>query len=139
MMRATIHVLLVGLVLTGAGCFEEMDPGKDCGSCHAGRIARRFGASGTVYFGPTAGARDGAEGVTIDITDSAGTKVSLESNGVGNFSTRTPLVPPLQVTISRGGVSRTMADAPSGNCNSCHAAPPARGPGRVYLPAAEGE
>jgi hypothetical protein len=134
MTRSPIILLFIGLALNGTGCFAEMDPGKSCGSCHNGQKAPRFGAAGTIYSSPTANAGEGRAGVTIDITDSTGKSVSLQSNDVGNFYTKAGLTPPLHVTVTRGDATRSMADAPSGDCNSCHTTPAASAPGRVYLP-----
>jgi hypothetical protein len=135
MRRAHWFSTLLFVAAVGAGgCITagEMHPGERCGSCHSGSDAPAFAAAGTVYSDPRASPRDGIEGATVDVTDADGRKVSLQSNGLGNFYSQEKLRPPLQVTISKGGVRRSMSDASSGDCNSCHTAG-TNGPGRVYL------
>lgn len=120
-MRASpiLAALLLGLG-TFAGCGEgeegsaTMRPGDDCLACHG------FGAAGTVYASAAALAGEGLSGVTVRITDDAGHDVTRTSNAAGNFYTSQSLVPPLQVSITAGGATRTMANAPNGACNTCH-------------------
>jgi hypothetical protein len=120
-----------------AGCGSppgDMHPGDDCGACHTGAKAPRFGIAGTAYADPGASNDQGTSGVTVSVTDSNGQAATLESNDVGNFYTKAALTPPLQVTVTRNGSSVSMADAPSGFCNSCHTPGSAVAPGHVYVP-----
>jgi len=132
------HSLMFGLVLLAAmsggqkGCYERMDPGNACGGCHVAGHAPVFGAAGTLYESVNGSVRGGLVDATVEITDRDGQVVSLVTNDVGNFYTPSILTPPLQVTISKDGVAASMRDAPSGDCNSCHATGSARG--RVHLP-----
>jgi hypothetical protein len=134
-MRHLVVTLLVGLGLAGCGSPPgDMHPGEDCGSCHTGDRAPRFGVAGTAYADPGASNDNGTSGVTVFVTDANGQAAVLESNDVGNFYTPAALTPPLQVTVTRNGSSVSMADAPSGFCNSCHTAGSAVAPGHVYVP-----
>jgi len=135
-MQRTTSIL--ALLFAAASCLGACDlgamhPGTSCGSCHTGGDAHAFGAAGTVYAQPNAFLLDGIEGVTVDITAADGHTVSLTSNEAGNFYTTTKLTPPLQVTLSKGGVSAKMANASSGDCNSCHTLGSTPAPGHVYL------
>ena len=111
--------------------------GMPCLQCHDGNTAgaNKFTAAGTVYdqLSLAAGAQ-GLSGVTIEITDANGTKVSVvtASQGApGNFWTDQPLVFPLTVRASSCPADRPMADplaaaanvaAGGGNCSrsGCH-------------------
>ncbi|MCU1280789.1 MAG: hypothetical protein JWM53_4335, partial [bacterium] len=111
--------------------------GQPCLQCHDGNTAgaNKFTAAGTVYdkLSLAAGAQ-GLSGVTIEITDANGAKVSVvtASQGApGNFWTDTPLVFPLKVRASQCPADRPMADplaaaanvgAGGGNCSraGCH-------------------
>jgi hypothetical protein len=111
--------------------------GMPCLQCHDGNTAgaNKFFAAGTVYdkLALASGAQ-GLSGVTIEITDAAGTKVSVvtASQGApGNFWTDQTLVFPLQVRASHCPADRPMTDplaananpaAGGGNCNrtGCH-------------------
>ncbi len=122
-MARALSIPVLILVLSGAagGCAPgEMHPGEGCARCHTDGDAPSFGAAGTVYASPTAGADEGIAGVSIDITDSGGRSVSLASNEVGNFYTTRALTPPLRVTLSRTGAPSLSATVPGGDCNGCH-------------------
>ena len=111
--------------------------GMACLQCHDGNTAgaNKFTAAGTVYdkLALASGAQ-GLSGVTIEITDANGTKVSVvtASQGApGNFWTDQPLVFPLTVRASSCPADRPMADplaaaanvaAGGGNCSrsGCH-------------------
>jgi hypothetical protein len=113
------------------------NPGQPCLQCHDGNTAgaNKFTAAGTVYdkLSLAAGAQ-GLSGVTIEITDAAGTKVSVVTaslGAAGNFWTDLPLVFPLQVRASQCPADRPMGDplaaaanvaAGGGNCSraGCH-------------------
>jgi len=127
------HFSLLTLVLVAAvsgaqrDCYARMDPGSDCGSCHVSGHGPVFGAAGTLYANG-----NGLAGATVEITDSDGQVVPLASNDVGNFYTPTSLTPPLQVIVSKNGVTASMPNAASGDCNSCHRSDGE--PGRIHLP-----
>ncbi len=115
-------VLLVGIAACG-GVSEEgngptMQPGNDCLNCHSsGRNG--FSAAGTVYVG--AADTTGVSGVTVEITDAAGKKETLNSNSAGNFYTSASLTLPFKISVTRNGRTTTMSsNATSGGCNSCH-------------------
>lgn len=111
--------------------------GMPCLQCHDGNTAgaNLFTAAGTVYdkLALASGAQ-GLSGVTIEITDANGTKVSVvtaSQGAAGNFWTTTPLVFPLKVRASQCPADRPMTDplaananvgAGGGNCNrtGCH-------------------
>jgi hypothetical protein len=113
------------------------NPGQPCLQCHDGNTAgaNKFTAGGTVYdkLALSSGAQ-GLSGVTIEITDAAGTKVSVVTaslGAAGNFWTDLPLVFPLQVRASQCPADRPMADPLAaatnvalggGNCSrvGCH-------------------
>jgi hypothetical protein len=104
--------------------------GQACLGCHNGNGAKAFTAAGTIYSGG-----GGASGVTIEITDSKGVKVTLvsaasPSNAVGNFYTSQALSPPLTVTASSCPDTVHMNSKPSsGDCNSCH-----NGSSEIHIP-----
>ncbi|HWE30589.1 MAG TPA: hypothetical protein VHB97_21430 [Polyangia bacterium] len=111
--------------------------GQACLQCHDGNTAgaNKFTAAGTVYdkLALASGAQ-GLSGVTIEITDAAGTKVSVVTASLGapgNFWTDQALVFPLKVRASQCPADRPMTDpvaaaanvaAGGGNCNrtGCH-------------------
>jgi len=111
--------------------------GMACLQCHDGNTAgaNKFTAAGTVYdkLSLAAGAQ-GLSGVTIEITDANGTKVSVvtASQGApGNFWTDQALVFPLTVRASACPADRPMTEtvaaaanvaAGGGNCSrsGCH-------------------
>ena len=111
--------------------------GMACLQCHDGNTAgaNKFTAAGTVYdkLSLAAGAQ-GLSGVTIEITDANGTKVSVvtASQGApGNFWTDQTLVFPLTVRASACPADRPMTEtvaaaanvaAGGGNCSrtGCH-------------------
>jgi hypothetical protein len=128
---ATAAFTLIFAATTMAGCGgPAMMPGSRCGSCHDGDEAPKFGTSGTLYDS----VRDGTayEGATVTVTAADGHRAILKTVHGGNFYTKTALTLPLQVTVSRNGVSRSMNDAPSGDCNSCHT--DGTSPGRIHIP-----
>jgi hypothetical protein len=134
--------VLLGLAIL-SGCAERHDssmrPGSDCLTCHDGAVAPRWSVAGTVF--PCAGADVGAgvAGVTVVITDDAGTELlRLTSNGVGNFYSVIPLPSAIRASVQRNGARQAMPAAQSlGACNSCHAIPAQGGaPGRLYIDSA---
>ncbi len=103
------------------------NPGQACLGCHDGNTAgaNKFTAAGTVYdkLSLAAGAQ-GLAGVTIEITDAAGTKlavVTASQGAAGNFWTDQPLVFPLQVRASQCPADRPMADQLADNANNAAA------------------
>jgi len=154
---------LVALTLFIAGCEDVagldgspvMMPGQNCLQCHVeGGSAsfHAFSVSGTVYASPDAGENEGVQGVEILVTDANGRKLTLVSNGVGNFYTAEDLVPPLSVQAQWGQTRMAMVESPpsgqSGHpparapCNLCHQNPPQNpvgdnfqtAPGRIFVP-----
>lgn len=111
--------------------------GMACLQCHDGNTAgaNKFTAAGTVYdqLSLAAGAK-GLSGVTIEITDANGTKVSVvtaSQGAAGNFWTDQALVFPLKVRASQCPADRPMTGplaaaanvaAGGGNCSrvGCH-------------------
>jgi hypothetical protein len=152
-------------LLAAGGCWQEvaglegspgMMPGSNCIDCHrAGGAAdfHQFSVAGTVYASPDAGENDGVQGVEILVTDGAGRKLTLTSNGAGNFYTAEPLVAPIMVAAQWGQTRMFMAESPpagvpdghtgvSVGCALCHTLPPGNGgvafappaPGRLFVP-----
>jgi hypothetical protein len=106
-----------------------MLPGSDCLACHApggARGAPTWTAGGTAFE-----RKDGAAplaGATVRITDAQGSVVEMTTNRVGNFYTRSALVPPLQAEIEVNGVIRAMqGSVDTGACSSCHSCDGAAG------------
>src|SRR3954468_4908438 len=101
--------------------------GQACLSCHDGNTAgaNKFTAAGTLYdkLSLAAGAA-GKSGVTIEITDANGTKVSVVSanlGAAGNFWTDQPLVFPLKVRASQCPADRPMSASLAANANNAAA------------------
>lgn len=101
--------------------------GQACLSCHDGNTAgaNKFTAAGTLYdkLSLAAGAA-GKSGVTIEITDANGTKVSVVSANLGapgNFWTDQPLVFPLKVRASQCPADRPMSASLAANANNAAA------------------
>ncbi|MCC6645498.1 MAG: hypothetical protein IT374_08015 [Polyangiaceae bacterium] len=129
----------------------EMNPGRNCVGCHSVSGGPPLVVGGTVY--PTAhepddcrGA-DGAPGVTVEVTDAAGTLYALPVNRVGNFwlktSDATGFTPPFSARVrSASGVREMTTQQKDGDCNACHSklgdntdkAQTKKAPGRVVLP-----
>ncbi|MEN9810611.1 MAG: hypothetical protein RLZZ488_2178 [Pseudomonadota bacterium] len=140
-------VLSIMSVLLLASCGEKdedgnefMNPGDNCLSCHGagGKAAgeAQFTLAGTVFPSATSATNQGLEGVSIEVTDSSGKKISLKSNRVGNFFTSESVSYPLKaVKVSKDGKEASMGtQVSSGGCAGCHAQPASGGaPGRVYL------
>ena len=100
------------------------NPGQACLQCHDGNTAgaNKFTAVGTLYdkLLLAAGAQ-GLAGVTIEITDAAGTKVSVvtaSQGAAGNFWTDQALVFPLQVRASACPADRPMSEPLAANANN---------------------
>jgi hypothetical protein len=134
-MRGTALSLL--LVLVACGVPEEspmMRPGQDCLGCHGANADRHWYAAGTVYADPRAKAEEGVQGAEVVITDAKGRRISLKTNGAGNFYTAETLVFPARVEVRRNGkVNQMPIDVPQGGCNGCHVGA-SDGTGRIYAP-----
>ena len=135
-------LLLLGLAVL-SGCSERHDssmrPGSNCMTCHDGAAAPRWSVAGTVFPCAQADVGAGVDGVTVVITDAAGTDLlRLTTNAVGNFYSVIPLPPSIRASVQRNGTRQTMPAAQSlGECNSCHAIPAQGGAaGRVYIDSA---
>jgi hypothetical protein len=132
-----------------------MNPGDNCLLCHVeGGSAsfHAFSVAGTVYDSPDALPDAGVQGVEILVTDAKGRKLTLVSNGAGNFYTAEDLVPPIQVQAQWGPTRIAMNETPpSGQaghpparaaCNLCHQFPGQNPigegyqtpPGRIFVP-----
>jgi hypothetical protein len=97
---------VLAFLLAAAGFIHEqnpqMRPGEDCMRCHGGGEeddAPAWTAAGTVYADPEAAAGDGIQGAVVRLTDANGRKISLETNGAGNFYTRESLKFPVSVEV----------------------------------------
>jgi mono/diheme cytochrome c family protein len=119
-----------------------MHPGMSCIGCHQaiGGEAPAYIVAGTVYT--KLDEPDdvlGVEGATVQVTDSKGQVVKLDTNKAGNYFLRSrgaSLAAPLSVKVIFKGKERKMLTSPpSGNCLLCHTAKGAAGaPGRVIAP-----
>jgi len=139
-MRTVSAAVLLGLGVAlgcGGGDGPLMRPGEDCMNCHDGSGgAPRWSVAGTVYACAEAGSGAGQDGVTVVVTDGAGTEITrMTSNSVGNFYTSKQVASPFHVYVERNGMKHEMGEAPtSGGCNGCHQVPPQNGaPGRLYV------
>jgi hypothetical protein len=124
--------LALAALLALAGCVEDpnaqRNQGEDCVSCHrpGGKAPRsEFTASGTIFRGSSGEPREtGAKGVKLTLTDAAGARHELTSNGGGNFYTKAAIAFPVQVSLALapGGPVRQgpPATCSHGNCNLCH-------------------
>jgi hypothetical protein len=131
--------LLLVPLFAACGIPEEspmMKPGQDCLTCHGSGGEARWHAAGTVYADARAAAGDGVQGAEVVITDAKGRRISLTTNGAGNFYTAETLVFPASVEVRRNGkASKMPTEVPQGSCNSCHVgAADGTGTGRIYAP-----
>ena len=117
-----------------------MRPGDTCMHCHADSgEAPNFDIAGTVdpsLREPTQCAGSAAA-VTVELTDANGKLFRLSANGVGNFYlSDSSFTPPYTAKVTSSAGTRVMkAKQTSGECNACHAQPPAGGaPGRILAP-----
>lgn len=117
-----------------------MHPGTACNACHQQQGGPNLRIAGTVY--PTLHEPNDCNGkgpppaLTVVITDKNGRVTRIPVNEVGNFSTRTRIVPPYKAAVTDGTKTRAMTGSvTAGDCNSCHTDPGANGaPGRVMAP-----
>lgn len=129
-MRAALltPLAVAGLALAGAACDipatgPAMTPGHDCLSCHDGAIATKWSVAGTLFSAPKSGSA--VAGAQVLVTDSAGRRLTLTTNSVGNFYTAEELVYPLDVQVQNGKHHLGMDGKPAhGSCNKCHTDPP---------------
>ena len=115
-------------------------PGQPCVTCHGelGPAESEFSLAGTVYL--VRNAEDPAVGAFIQIQDSAGQVVTLQTNEAGNFWL-TPAqwepVYPIQTRVRWGRITKQMNQPinRAESCADCHVPPkPSRtSPGRVYI------
>lgn len=117
-----------------------MHPGRDCIDCHSRGEGPSFSIAGTVY--PTAHEPNDCNGVEgdndvhVEITDAAGTTITLSVNSAGNFYSTERVAYPIQAKVVTIGQERAMGAAQmTGACNSCHTETGLNGaPGRIMLP-----
>ena len=109
-------------------------PGQPCLLCHSD-----FNVAGTVFADSTTVTP--AEGVSVNLLDSAGSTFVATTNVAGNFFVRTDEwqpVFPMKVSITSNGVTTTMTAnvGRNGSCASCHVDPVGpSSPGHVYTSA----
>ena len=118
-----------------------MKPGQACSQCHGKQsqyeTAPRFSLGGTVYASADAAADGGVPGVSVIISDAAGSELqTLTTNEVGNFYTVATLPDGYRVALEYEGERIEMpCSPPSGGCANCHSAQPAgHATGRLYIP-----
>jgi hypothetical protein len=130
-----VGVVLLLSLLGACGVPEhspEMRPGEDCLKCHKSGSSLHWYAAGTVYADPQAKANDGIQGAEVVITDAKNRKITLTTNGAGNFYTAETLDFPAKVEVHRNGkVNQMPTEPPEGGCNSCHTGGDT---GRIYAP-----
>lgn len=108
-----------------AGCGGEgasMLPGSDCLACHksGGGEAPKWTAGGTLYTDAVGSAP--SANAKVVISDSKGHKITMTSNGAGNFYTTQAISFPANVEVTKGGNTVSMgSELSSGACNACHA------------------
>ncbi|MFO0549641.1 MAG: hypothetical protein U0271_14705 [Polyangiaceae bacterium] len=115
----------------------SMEPGGDCISCHSSGEGPRYNIAGTVMGASNDDDRCvGISDVSVEITDANGEVITLQSNGVGNFYSRSSFAAPYTAKVTQGGRENVMTTPQSdGNCASCHTAEGAHGaPGRILAP-----
>jgi mono/diheme cytochrome c family protein len=116
----------------------NMHPGGACITCHTLKGGPAYKVAGTVF--PTAHEPNDCNGypqpLNIVVTDAKGKETTLQTNGVGNFFTRTKIFPPFKVKVVNGAKERAMTGTlTAGDCNSCHTEKGANGaPGRIMAP-----
>jgi hypothetical protein len=118
-----------------------MHPGGECISCHSQGEGPQYTIAGTVMAATDDDTNcDGLSGVTVEITDKTGQKLSLTTNAAGNFFSGghggTSLTFPVTAKVISGGKERAMTTPQnSGDCNTCHGAVGSSGaPGRLIVP-----
>ena len=116
----------------------NMHPGGACITCHTIKGGPAFKVAGTVF--PTAHEPNDCNGypqpVNVVVTDAHGKVITLPTNGVGNFYTKSKIFPPFRVKLVSGTKERAMnGTLTAGDCNSCHTEKGANGaPGRIMAP-----
>jgi hypothetical protein len=104
---ATARAAEAGTCLEGDESLERH--GTACLCCHEGE----FGVAGSV-------APDSPVD-RITVIDAVGQRAVMAPNPYDNFFRHVPMEPPLSVTMwLDDGTTKTMTDAPSGDCNTCH-------------------
>jgi hypothetical protein len=116
----------------------NMHPGGACITCHTIKGGPAFKVAGTVF--PTLHEPNDCNGdpqpINVVVTDARGKDTTLQTNGVGNFFTRTKIAAPFKVKLVNGAKTRAMnGTLTAGDCNSCHTEKGANGaPGRIMAP-----
>ncbi|MEZ4238541.1 MAG: hypothetical protein R3F59_20780 [Myxococcota bacterium] len=116
---------------------STMRPGDDCIACHARGEGPDYTVAGTVMGASDDQTNcDGADGVTVRITDANGAVTELVTNGAGNFYTRDHIATPYTVELERDGATSQMVSAQTEtDCMVCHTQDGANGaPGRIVAP-----
>lgn len=113
---------------------ESHNAGKNCLSsgCHSGNGEEPFSVGGTIYT--NADGTDARAGATIKVVDANGGKVTLTSDGLGNFYTEKDMEAPFTITASyKGRKVKMPGNASTGGCNAdgCHAS--GSSTGRVFI------
>jgi hypothetical protein len=141
------------LVAAAAGCSSEpgkgalKNAGEPCLECHrpGGKAAEFLHAAGGTVYARRDAARDaGIGGVEVTLRDASGRTATMMANAAGNFWWDRELRFPVSAAVRRrvegdGGAGSPPVASPgptcsSGDCNRCHAVPPAGGArGRIAL------
>ncbi|MEO7327550.1 MAG: hypothetical protein ABI193_03155 [Minicystis sp.] len=118
-----------------------MHPGGECNTCHSQGEGPALAIAGTVMGATNDDTNcDGVSGVTVEITDKTGQKITLLTNVAGNFSTSDHGGPtitfPITAKVISGGKELAMTTPQNtGDCNTCHGAVGTNGaPGRLTVP-----
>lgn len=132
--------IVAGLGAADCGIPEygpQMLPGEDCQTCHRerGEASPSWVVSGTLFPRSDSAAQDGIEGAEIRLTDARGRRLTVRTNGAGNFYTAESLEFPLRVEVHhRDSIAVMPIPVPDGACNGCHRLPPREdAPGRIYV------
>jgi hypothetical protein len=118
-----------------------MRPGESCLTCHGAKATavgraqhHTWTMAGTVFdeHGDT------LEGALVLLTDAAGHKLSLTTNGGGNFYTAEPIdmtapLPYVAVEYHGHRLQMPLSNTPANDCNSCHT-PVGRAGSQISIP-----
>jgi hypothetical protein len=158
-MKRALFTLLLGLGMAGCDPVHADDiaalggetpgvppgpmhrPGQPCVVCHdSGGKSPELSVAGTVFESQSSS--EGVSGVTVLMTDSAGSSYSATTNSAGNFlvtpSQWTPTYPITSTQLQAGHVTVVMYSeiGRNGSCAGCHSYPAPAGPsspGRVSV------
>jgi hypothetical protein len=115
-------------------------PGQPCVTCHGelGPAEPEFRLAGTVYL--LRNAEDPAAGAVVQIQDSVGKVITVQTNAGGNFwlsPEQWDPVYPIQARVKWGPITKQMNQPinRAASCADCHVPPrPSRtSPGRIYI------